>query len=123
MDRREFLSASAAALAAACTLPGLSGEEDGHMGPCRIVEVHRGDGWQRCAFEDLRKGDFFRLYEPDGERVRDGASDTWIATTDPKKVWEHPAVKRGKWTWGIESESVPKIKASWFLSPLGDGQP
>ena len=120
MNRREFLSSGAAALAAACALPAPS-NEDGQMGPRRIVEVHRGNGWQRCAFEDLRKGDVFRLFEPDGERVRDGSSDAWIATSDPKKVFDRSWLLRGKWTWGIESESVPAIKASWPL-PAGDGR-
>lgn len=40
---------------------------------------------KQIAFEKLRKGDFFIMYEPDGTLVKDEKGNyMWQATTDPK---------------------------------------
>lgn len=35
----------------------------------RTVEVLRGTVWKSIEFKDLKKGNFFRLFEPDGAQV------------------------------------------------------
>lgn len=49
----------------------------------RKTEVFSNDIWSEVEFKDLKRGDRFRLFEPDGERVvtSDG-KDEFICTSD-----------------------------------------
>ena len=43
--------------------------------------------WIGCEFEELKKGDRFRLFEPDGTLVRDKESNyLFLATSNPWSV-------------------------------------
>ena len=61
----------------------------------RIVEVYSNGIWIQTEFEDLRKGDRFRLFESDGERVVDDKGrKEWIASSSP-------FMKMGDWVVNI----------------------
>ena len=53
----------------------------------RHVEILRDDEWVRDEFENIRKGDTFKLYEPDGTLIAEV-----IAVSDPQ-----PCDPEGNW--------------------------
>lgn len=57
---------------------------------------HQGPAWKEVSFQDLKKGDKFRLFEPDGEPVvgdEEGKAificvgDAYQNQSTPAKVW------------------------------------
>jgi hypothetical protein len=48
----------------------------------RTIWVLRGKRWKRGNFLKIKKGDIFRMYEPDGEIVSHDGSDTFLAVKD-----------------------------------------
>ena len=53
------------------------------MTELRTVEKLNGSLWGSCKFEDLKIGDYFRLFEPDGCQVfGEGLSYMWKATSE-----------------------------------------
>jgi hypothetical protein len=44
-------------------------------------------GWAQVKFSDLRQGDVFRLFEPDGEPVEDGQEFTCCSDAYFDGVW------------------------------------
>lgn len=57
------------------------------MTDLRTVEVLRGTVWKSTAFENLKEGDFFRLFEPDGKQVLgEGLSYMFEATGEVYKT-------------------------------------
>ena len=76
------------------------------MGELRKVEVFKDDVWKEIQFEDLKVGDKYRMFEPDGSPVVvigdggkfEGATE-WIVTKGPYK-----REKDGVWT--VECECL-----------------
>ena len=54
------------------------------MKELRKVEIFENGQWNEIEFKDLKLGNKFRLFEPDGERVIDKEKneDEWMATSD-----------------------------------------
>lgn len=53
----------------------------------RILEKKKNGKWIRCQMKELRKGDLFRMFEPDDlERVRSGRRSVFKCLKDPKKI-------------------------------------
>jgi len=50
-----------------------------------IVEVKRGEKWVRIDFKDLKKGDIFRMFDPDtGEpHIDDKGRTQWEVISEP----------------------------------------
>lgn len=48
----------------------------------RITEIYWSNKWIEVAFESLKKGDVFRVFEPDGKPVRDRGATVFVATSD-----------------------------------------
>lgn len=56
------------------------------MNELRVVEVYTVNGWQEVEMSDLRVGDRFRMFEPNGDPVvnrNDGTSE-WVVQTPPR---------------------------------------
>ena len=103
MDRREFVAGAASVLVAACSLPALAFKDKGKIEPSRKVEIRRGGNkWESRSFGEIRRGDVFKLFEPDGEPLQDGECGAWVATCDAHK--HYPDGHGGKWTWAVESD-------------------
>lgn len=66
--------------------------------------------WEPIAFEDLKAGDIFRLFEPDGtpDQFVDGVHQTAVALADAS-----PSGLQGDLTvrWGVRSMLVRGFKA------------
>lgn len=45
----------------------------------RTIERADRDGWTKITFEEIKKGDKFRAFEPDGRPVEDGCVFTALA--------------------------------------------
>ena|ERR1041385_3918665 len=61
--------------------------------------------WERCRFVDIKRGDYFKLFEPDGAVVdRDTEHEITIALSDPKLDRSHPT-----WVWCIECEPAVRV--------------
>ena len=60
------------------------------MDNLRIIELKDGDTWKQTSFDQLKSGQIFRMFEPDGAKERVG--ELWLATSDPylnkDNVWE-----------------------------------
>lgn len=53
------------------------------MSKLRKVEVKDNDIWKEVHFSELKKDDIFRMFEPDGEPVKDLNNKTeFLATSD-----------------------------------------
>jgi len=53
----------------------------------RKCEVFNGSDWNEVPFEKVRKGDKFRLTEPDGTEVTNSVGDSeWVALSDPEPL-------------------------------------
>ena len=54
------------------------------MGDLRSTQVLRNNEWGNINFTELKNGDIFRLFEPDGKVVRDKlGDDEFMAVSDP----------------------------------------
>jgi len=54
----------------------------------RKVQVHRSTGWTTVRMAAIKRGDIFRLFEPDGTPVIDAAGRSmWKATKDASLVY------------------------------------
>jgi hypothetical protein len=53
----------------------------------RKCEVFNGTDWNEVPFENIRKGDTFRMTEPDGSKVTNSAGDhELVALCDPERL-------------------------------------
>lgn len=54
------------------------------MNDMRKVQIYKNNKWRDIDFMQLKQGDKFRMFEPDGEPVISPQSGTseWITTTD-----------------------------------------
>lgn len=53
----------------------------------RRCEVIRNDVWTECHMKDIKKGDMFRLFEPDGTQVEGPTQENcWVAASDATPV-------------------------------------
>jgi hypothetical protein len=53
------------------------------MSKLRKVEIKNNNIWEEINFSELKKGDTFRMFEPDGEPVKDLNNKTeFLATSD-----------------------------------------
>lgn len=50
--------------------------------------------WARCRMQQLKKGEVFRLFTPEGERVHDGRYSVYVCSANPeittfgkRKIW------------------------------------
>jgi len=69
-----------------------------HQKKKRVVEFWTGVEWAQAKMKDLKTGDLFRMFEPDGERVTNGpvpdaeGYSMWYVTDSPRQrddeVWE-----------------------------------
>lgn len=49
----------------------------------RKVEIHKNNLWQEIDFHNLKKNDYFRMFESTGESVKDKKGNTtFLATSD-----------------------------------------
>jgi hypothetical protein len=48
----------------------------------RMIEIFNNGRWQTGIFRELQKGDVFRMFEPTGEPVKDGAATDFVAIDD-----------------------------------------
>jgi len=71
--------------------------------PMRIVEKKtEAGGWENTILENLHKGEVFRMFEPDGEPVKDVSGATeFIAASEPYRVSMPEPV------WGVEIVANP----------------
>ena len=60
------------------------------------------DEWELKSFMDLKKGDYFKIFDPDGAKLIHETGDTWIATEDAKELKGTPCVE----TKRVDSEVV-----------------
>lgn len=44
-----------------------------------------GDSWKVCAFEQLKKGDFFKLFEPD-DTIKMYDNECYVVLSDPIQI-------------------------------------
>lgn len=69
------------------------------MSECRKVQVKRNGVWEDIKFEELNKGELFRMFEPDNnEPVKDEKGNTeFTATSEPyitkENVWAIDVLK------------------------------
>lgn len=64
----------------------------------RKTEIYTNDNWQAIDFQQIKKGDTFRLFESTGEAVIGGRSETeWIAMSNAFLIDD------GVWTVDINS--------------------
>ena len=69
----------------------------------RIVKRKEGEGWAIIPFEDLRKGDIFMLYEPDGEGpIPNTSGEVELHCT--KDAFRGPYGPDGSEVWTVEVE-------------------
>lgn len=73
--------------------------------------VDNDDSWEEVDLKKLHKGEIFRMYEPDGEPVKDTSGSTeFIAASDPYRV-SHLTNKMfqdvPEPVWGIEIVANP----------------
>ncbi len=68
----------------------------------RKVERFVNGQWIDVDYTELRSGDQFKLFEPDGTLVKNGEEEVWKATSDPYIV----VSEDGTETFGIECEHV-----------------
>lgn len=53
------------------------------MSKLRKVEIKNNEEWKEIEFSELKKGETFRMFEPDGEPVKDLNNRTeFLATSD-----------------------------------------
>jgi len=71
----------------------------------RKVEVYDADyqEWVGLLFEDVAKGDIFRLFEPDGTLVINNGCSTYMAISDSY-------VEKGIWTINCETINMENVK-------------
>jgi hypothetical protein len=64
-------------------------------------------GWLRVEFKDLRKGDVFRLFEPNGKPdiEEDGRPQVCVALSDPE-----PA-EGGE---GVQNYGIQTVPLNWY---------
>lgn len=79
MHRRRFLKAMGIASAAILTVGAKALKPQRQW---RIVQVHRGGHWVTVGLGDIRAGDRFRMFEPDGKPVMEGGHSVFIAQSD-----------------------------------------
>lgn len=73
----------------------------------RIVERRIGVGnrWVRCRMRDLRKGDRFRMFEKDGERVRSGRRSVFLCLSNPYQTTRKVAGEsKRKRVWTVDTD-------------------
>lgn len=68
------------------------------MKPIRLVERKKGSKWLIIRMEEVRKGDTFRLTEPDGTPVKVGRKRNFIALGD---AFKDPNLG----TWAVEADA------------------
>lgn len=69
-----------------------------HMAEKRTVEKKEKDGYVKVKFHELKKGDLFKLYEPDGTPVRFRGSDIYIALSDAY-------IDNARYVWTIDTKN------------------
>lgn len=52
------------------------------MTKLRRTEIFKDGRWSTGVFKDLKKGDTFRMFEPTGEPVKDGAATDFVALSN-----------------------------------------
>ena len=65
----------------------------------RLVKIKDGKEWKEAKVADLKAGDKFRMWEPDGTIVRANNKYVFTARTDAEEV-EY----EGSTVWGIDVE-------------------
>lgn len=81
----------------------------------RTVKRRANNGWESCAFEDLKVGDHFELFEPSGESTK----GIWVAVSPPYREEDWLV------NWGIqcEPEKIQKIQKTMSRSEKVPGKP
>ena len=64
----------------------------------RRVQVWRKSKWMDCQLQDIQKGEKFRMFEPDGKRVRNGRRSVSVALAKP-------VFDKGSGLWGVKADA------------------
>ncbi len=87
---------------------GFSADNKGIVG-LRKIEIYKSKDWKEIKFEDLHKGDIFRMFEPNGKPVMLNNNSKMKAISD---VYSHP----GYGVPAINIEMIPEV------TTFSDGQ-
>lgn len=123
MDRREAISTMVRAVVGGIALmAGFRTFKLAQNKPLAFTYVERAKNWthngfERCEFEELRVGDVFRQFMPDGTPINEGK--LWLCKTAPKPCPEY----QGRSTPGnFICDAVPYRPEKYWnypVSPVG----
>ena len=100
MNRRESFKAFSLGVVGLASVK-FFGSHDKPVSKLRKCEVRSNGTWIETDFENIKKGNMFRLFEPDGTLVVDPGQKNngrHIALSNPEEV-----MVKGTKTWSVES--------------------
>jgi hypothetical protein len=93
MNRRQFIKVLSIALIT-MNIP-----KSAKAKQLRRVQLFKSDNWVDCKLQDIKSGNIFRMFESDGDTVKDNKGYTkFLAVSDPSKNREG--------IWSINSEPI-----------------
>jgi len=68
------------------------------MNEVRITEVNREEEWKVVPLSEVKKGDRFRMFEPDGEPVKNVSGDVVFVAHEDSFLGPHGPNETQVWT-------------------------